>query len=50
MLSGGDGLLLIIETYLIEKLGGSEWESNPPATGDLPPDGFEDNQECSDRL
>jgi hypothetical protein len=24
--------------------GGSEWESNPPATGNLPPAGFEDRE------
>jgi hypothetical protein len=26
------------------KYGGSEWESNPPATGNLPPAGFEDRE------
>jgi hypothetical protein len=27
---------------LLNTNGGSEWESNPPATGNLPPAGFED--------
>jgi len=31
--------------YLTGKLGGSEWESNPPATGKLPPAGFEDRED-----
>ena len=28
--------------------GGSEWGSNPPATGSPPPAGFEDHLVCSD--
>jgi|HubBroStandDraft_2_1064218.scaffolds.fasta_scaffold06200_7 uncharacterized protein (DUF4415 family) len=27
------------------KIGGSEWESNPPATSEMPPDGFEDRDD-----
>src|SRR5437588_12919458 len=31
--------------YNIGKNGGSEWESNPPVTGNLPPAGFEDRDD-----
>jgi hypothetical protein len=27
------------------RFGGSEWESNPPVTGNLPPAGFEDRDD-----
>src|ERR1700722_17368506 len=33
------------ERRVRRKLGGSEWESNPPATGNLPPAGFEDRED-----
>ena len=29
----------------ISQIGGSEWESNPPVTGNLPPAGFEDRDD-----
>jgi hypothetical protein len=32
------------------KIGGSEWELNPPVTGNLPPAGFEDHLVCFDAL
>jgi hypothetical protein len=30
---------------LLRRIGGSEWGSNPPATGSLPPAGFEDRDD-----
>src|ERR1700720_102725 len=33
------------DTVGCDRNGGSEWESNPPATGNLPPAGFEDRED-----